>query len=140
MVGCSWLRSHHKGTNRCLSWALYERLKTRISSRTERCHPAIWRRTRLWIWQDGQELANAVDRLRGIWSCPDVMHCVVSYLAWIPVGFVRSENASRILFRGVPLVMFFTLRIAMRAGVAGAEKDLMPYRSRLFLQSTSSPH
>ena len=69
-----------------------------------------------------------------------MMHCVVSYLAWIPVGFVRSENASRILFRDVPLVMFFTLRIAMRAGVAGAEKDLMPYRSRLFLQSTSSPH
>jgi len=28
----------------------------------------------------------------------------------------------------------------MRAGVAGADKDVMQYRSRLFLQSTDSPN
>lgn len=39
----------------------------------------------------------------------------------------------------MPLAMVFKLGIAVRAGVAGADNDVMPYRSGFFLQSMSSP-
>jgi len=45
-----------------------------------------------------------------------VMYGVVSYLAWIRVGFVMSGNSFRILFRGVPLVTLVTLEITDHPG------------------------